>query len=87
VHLPDQAPGQSGGRPQRVGVRRREALDDAAHEGGIVVRSGVAALGNVLVQARAAGAVDNGLDALRDLVRRTHDLQTFEPAATGARLS
>jgi rhamnulokinase len=44
------------------------------------------ALGNVLVQARAAGAVDNGLDALRDLVRRTHDLQTFEPAATGARL-
>jgi rhamnulokinase len=45
------------------------------------------ALGNVLVQARAAGAIDDGLDALRALVRRTHDLQTFEPAATGARLS
>ncbi|PUA83148.1 rhamnulokinase [Nocardioides currus] len=44
------------------------------------------ALGNVLVQARAAGAVDGGLDVLRDLVRRTHDLRTFAPRARSARM-
>lgn len=37
------------------------------------------ALGNVLVQGRAAGAVSGGLDALRDLVRRTQDLRTYPP--------
>lgn len=45
------------------------------------------ALGNVLVQARAAGSLSGGLDQMRDLVRRTHDLTTFMPATTGARLS
>jgi rhamnulokinase len=45
------------------------------------------ALGNVLVQARAAGAVHGGLDDLRALVRRTHHLQTFKPTIAGARLS
>ena len=44
------------------------------------------ALGNVLVQARAAGSIDGGLDAMRDLVRRTHDLQTFVPHARSARM-
>ena len=44
------------------------------------------ALGNVLVQARAAGAVTGGLDALRDLVRRTHDLRTFAPRPASARM-
>jgi rhamnulokinase len=39
------------------------------------------ALGNVLVQGRAAGAVGGGLDDLRELIRRTHDLRTFEPTA------
>lgn len=38
------------------------------------------ALGNVLVQARAAGAVAGGLDALRELVRASHRLDRFEAA-------
>jgi rhamnulokinase len=38
------------------------------------------ALGNVLVQARAAGAVTGGLDALRKLVRASHGLDRFEAA-------
>ncbi len=37
------------------------------------------ALGNVLVQARTAGAVTGGLDALRRLVAQTQDLTRFEP--------
>jgi rhamnulokinase len=40
------------------------------------------ALGNVLVQARAAGAVRGGLADLRSLVARTHDLRRHEPART-----
>ncbi len=40
------------------------------------------ALGNVLVQARAAGAVRGGLADLRSLVARTHDLRRHEPAST-----
>jgi rhamnulokinase len=39
-----------------------------------------AALGNLLVQARAAGAQAGGLDALRALVRRTQPLRQFEPS-------
>jgi rhamnulokinase len=38
------------------------------------------AIGNALVQARALGAVRGGLDDLRDLVRRTHPLRTYQPA-------
>jgi rhamnulokinase len=37
------------------------------------------ALGNVLVQARAAGVVGPGLADLRALVARTHDLARFTP--------
>jgi rhamnulokinase len=37
------------------------------------------ALGNVLVQGRAAGAVRGGLDELRALVARTQDLRRHEP--------
>lgn len=37
------------------------------------------AIGNVLVQARAWGTVDGGLDALRDLVRRTQPTRSFQP--------
>ncbi len=37
------------------------------------------ALGNVLVQGRAAGAVHGGLDDLRALVARTQDLRRHEP--------
>jgi rhamnulokinase len=38
------------------------------------------AVGNVLVQARARGLVSGDLEALRALVRATHDLRRFEPA-------
>ena len=37
------------------------------------------ALGNVLVQGRSLGAVTGSLDALRDLVARTHELVTYLP--------
>lgn len=37
------------------------------------------ALGNVLVQARAAGFVEGSLDALRDIVARTHAPRRFKP--------
>ena len=39
------------------------------------------ALGNVLIQARALGAVTGSLEALRDLVARTHAPRRFEPRA------
>ncbi|GAA1995419.1 rhamnulokinase [Microbacterium ulmi] len=39
------------------------------------------ALGNVLVQARALGLVAGSLEALRDLVVRTHEPRRFEPRA------
>lgn len=35
------------------------------------------AIGNILVQARAAGAVEGGLDELRRLVRETHKVSTY----------
>jgi rhamnulokinase len=44
-----------------------------------------AALGNVLVQARALGADLPDLAAMRALVTRTHDLARFEPARHEAR--
>jgi rhamnulokinase len=39
------------------------------------------ALGNVLIQARALGAVSGSLEALRDLVARTHAPRRFDPRA------
>ena len=39
------------------------------------------ALGNVLVQARALGALDGDLAALRALVRATQPTVRYEPAA------
>lgn len=39
------------------------------------------ALGNILVQARAAGLVSGSLEALRDLVARTHAPRRYEPQA------
>jgi hypothetical protein len=38
------------------------------------------ALGNVLVQARALGAVSGGLDALRALLRGTERPRRYEPS-------
>jgi rhamnulokinase len=43
-----------------------------------------AALGNVLVQARAAGAVGGGLAALRALLRETQPLRHHEPTGDRA---
>jgi rhamnulokinase len=42
------------------------------------------ALGNVLVQARALGAVSGGLDALRSLARGAERLQRHEPSGDTA---
>ncbi len=39
------------------------------------------AVGNILVQARALGAAPTGLDGMRSLVRATHRLRHFKPAA------
>jgi len=44
------------------------------------------ALGNVLVQARAVGALSGSLEALRDLVARTHDLVTYSPSTASVRM-
>jgi rhamnulokinase len=45
------------------------------------------ALGNVLVQARAVGALPGSLEALRDLVARTHSLVTYTPAPAHVRMA
>jgi rhamnulokinase len=39
-----------------------------------------AALGNVLVQARAAGAVSGSLSDIRSLLHRTQPLRQYEPS-------
>jgi rhamnulokinase len=44
-----------------------------------------AALGNVLVQARALGAAPDDLDGMRRLLRRTQTLRRFEPSRAGTR--
>ena len=43
------------------------------------------ALGNVLVQARASGVIEGGLEVLRELVRATQDIRRFEPGPAVAR--
>jgi len=44
-----------------------------------------AALGNVLVQARALGAAPGDLGGMRELLRRTQNLRRFEPARESTR--
>jgi rhamnulokinase len=44
-----------------------------------------AALGNVLVQARALGAALHDLGGMRELLRSTQDLRRFKPSRAGAR--
>ena len=44
------------------------------------------ALGNVLVQARTVGALSGSLEALRDLVARTHPLVTYRPSTASVRM-
>jgi len=55
-----------------------------ADRSGLAVLAGpveATALGNVLVQARAGGLVTGSLEALRDLVTRTHPPRRYEPRA------
>jgi rhamnulokinase len=55
-----------------------------ADRAGVPVLAGpveATALGNMLIQARALGAVTGSLEALRDLVARTHAPRRFEPRA------
>ncbi|MFI8632768.1 rhamnulokinase family protein [Microbacterium sp. NPDC077663] len=55
-----------------------------ADRAGVPVLAGpveATALGNILVQARAAGLVSGSLEALRDLVVRTHLPRRYEPRA------
>lgn len=55
-----------------------------ADRAGVPVLAGpveATALGNILVQARAAGLVTGSLEALRDLVARTHEPRRYEPSA------
>ena len=42
------------------------------------------ALGNVLVQARTAGVVDGGLEAMRALLRETQEVVRYEPSGDPA---
>ena len=44
-----------------------------------------AAFGNMLVQARAAGVIEGGLDSMRRLVRATQPLRRYEPSGDDAR--
>jgi len=56
-----------------------------ADRAGVPVLAGpveATALGNILVQARAAGLVTGSLEALRTLVARTHEPRRYEPAAS-----
>lgn len=64
------------------GARNSLLCQAVANRSGRTVVAGpveATALGNVLVQARAAGALTGGLDELRQLVAATHDLVTYSP--------
>jgi rhamnulokinase len=64
------------------GVRNELLCRLTAEATGLPVVAGpveAAALGNVLVQARAVGVLDGGLDALRDVVVASTELHTYAP--------
>jgi rhamnulokinase len=64
------------------GARNELLCRLTADAAGLTVLAGpveATALGNVLVQARAAGAIEGNLEALRDLVRSTQDIRRYEP--------
>ncbi|WP_312678013.1 rhamnulokinase family protein [Microbacterium sp.] len=66
------------------GALNRLLCQRTADRAGMPVLAGpveATALGNVLVQARAAGFVSGSLEALRDLVARTHAPRRFDPVA------
>jgi rhamnulokinase len=69
------------------GVRNELLCQLTADACGVPVIAGpveAAAIGNVLVQARAAGVVAGGLAQLRALTRATQPLRRYEPRANGA---
>lgn len=76
--------------PRRRGARNALLCRLTANACGLPVVAGpveATALGNVLVQARAAGDLSGSLEALRSLVRQTADLTTYVPDRTTAGVS
>ncbi|MDT3316458.1 rhamnulokinase family protein [Microbacterium sp. KSW4-11] len=82
------AAGRVGGVDVRVihvvggGALNELLCQRTADRAGVPVLAGpveATALGNILVQARAAGLVSGSLEALRDLVARTHLPRRYEP--------
>jgi rhamnulokinase len=66
------------------GARNRLLCQLTADACGLPVLAGpveATALGNVLVQARAAGRVAGGLEALRALVGRTQEVRRYGPTS------
>jgi rhamnulokinase len=84
----DEAARLSGQRVDTVhivggGARNELLCQLTADATGLPVIAGpeeAAAIGNLLVQARAAGAISGGLPELRSLVARTQPLRRFEPS-------
>jgi rhamnulokinase len=69
------------------GVRNALLLQLTADACGLPVVAGpaeAAALGNILVQARALGAAPGDLDGMRALLRATQRLRRFEPSGGAA---
>jgi rhamnulokinase len=69
------------------GVRNTLLLQLTADACGLPVVAGpaeAAALGNILVQARALGAAPGDLDGMRALLRATQELTRFEPSGADA---
>ncbi len=69
------------------GARNELLCQLTADACGLPVEAGpveATALGNVLVQARALGVAGPDLPALRDLVRRTHEVVRYEPRGAAA---
>lgn len=87
VRAVEQAAALSGRRVDAIhivggGAQNRLLCQAVANRSGRTVVAGpveATALGNVLVQARAAGATGPGLADLRDLVRRTQTVVTLQP--------
>ena len=64
------------------GARNELLCQLTADACGLPVMAGpveAAAIGNILIQARALGALEGGLSDLRTLVRQTHVLRRYEP--------
>ena len=95
AHAVDEASRLSGRRVDVIhdvggGAQNLLLCQAVANRSGRTVVAGpvdATAIGNVLVQARAAGVVGPGLDDLRDLVRRTQAVLTLEPEPVGGRVS